>query len=274
MSRGSLPIQVGAISALYRYPVKSMGGERVQFADLGWFGLEGDRRFGLRRIDDRGGFPWLTAGKLPELILWVPLRRDPAFDGGLPTHVRTPEGEELEMFGSELAAEVGRRHGAPVEMMYLDRGIFDEASVSVMTAATVEEIGRLSSLPPDVRRFRPNVVITTLRGVPFEEDDWVGGVLSFGSSEPSPSPDHASQGRGATAIDGGSIANGGVAAVSVTHPDVRCSMTNLDPISGRPTPEILKVLARERDTKAGVYATTTRRGRLAVGQPVFFEPRG
>ena len=37
----------------------------------------------------------------------------------LPTHVRTPEGEELAVFGQELATEVGRRHGSPVEMMHL-----------------------------------------------------------------------------------------------------------------------------------------------------------
>jgi hypothetical protein len=49
-------------------------------------------------------------------------------------------------------------------------------------------------------------------------------------------------------------------------------MVNLDPDSGRPTAEILKTIVRVKDNKAGVYGTVTRRGRLAVGQPVFFEP--
>ncbi len=49
-------------------------------------------------------------------------------------------------------------------------------------------------------------------------------------------------------------------------------MVNFDPESARPNPEVLKAIARERDNKAGVYATVTRRGRLAVGQWVFFEP--
>lgn len=48
-------------------------------------------------------------------------------------------------------------------------------------------------------------------------------------------------------------------------------MVNLDPGSARPTAEVLKAIVRVRDNKAGVYATVTRRGRLAVGQPVFFE---
>jgi len=241
-----MPIKIGEVAALFRYPVKSMSGEPLEGAELGWHGLDGDRRLAFRRVGDRGGFPWLTASKLPELILFTPMRHGPA-DGSLPTHVRTPEGEELELFGQELAAEVGRRHGAPVEMTHLNRGIFDEASLSVIASATVDAIGDLASQPPDVRRFRPNVLIATARSVAFEEDEWVGGVLSFGE---------------------GSAA----AAVGITNRDERCSMVNFDPDSARSTAEVLKAIVRVRDNKAGVYATVMRRGRLTVGQPVFFEP--
>src|SRR5438132_12706303 len=106
-----------------------MSGEPLEVAELGWHGLDGDRRLALHRADDRGGFPWLTATKLPDLILFAPQRRGPAFDGNLPTHVRTPAGEELAVFGQELATEVGRRHGSPVQMMYLDRGRSEERRV-------------------------------------------------------------------------------------------------------------------------------------------------
>ncbi len=223
-----------------------MSGEPLDVADVGWHGLDGDRRMAFRLADNRGGFPWLTASKLPELILFAPQRRGPASDGQLPTHVRTPEGEELTIFGQELAAEVSRRHGSPVEMMHLSRGIFDEASISVITSATVDEIGRLAAQPSDVRRFRPNIVIASQRSVPFEEDDWVGGVLTFGETTG--------------------------AAIGVTNRDERCSMVNFDPDSARPAAEVLKAIVRVRDNKAGVYGTVTRRGALAVGQPVFFEP--
>ena len=242
-----MPVKIGEVEALFRYPVKSMSGEPLEAAELGWHGLDGDRRLAFRRADDRSGFPWLTASKLPELILFAPLRREPAVAGDLPTHVRTPEGAELAVFGPELAAEVGRRHGSPVEMMHLNRGIFDEASVSVIASATVGEIGRLSGQPPDVRRFRPNILIASVRSVPFEEDEWVGGVLSFGET-------------------------GEAAAIGVTNRDERCSMVNFDPGSARSAAEVLKVIVRVRNNKAGVYGTVTRRGRLAVGQPVLFEP--
>jgi uncharacterized protein YcbX len=236
-------VKIGEVEALFRYPVKSMRGEPLDVADLGWHGLEGDRRLAFRRVDDYGGFPWLSASKLPELILFTP-QRGPEDSRNLPTHVRTPEGEELTVFSQELAIAVGRRHGSPVEMMHLDRGIFDEASVSVITSATIGEIARLASKDPDVRRFRPNILIASLQSVPFEEEAWVGGVLSFGES---------------------------AAALGITNRDERCSMVNFDPDSARPAPEILKAVVRVRNNKAGVYGTVTRRGRLSVGQPVFFE---
>ena len=58
----------------------------------------------------------------------------------------------------------------------------------------------------------------------------------------------------------------------ITNRDERCSMVNFDPGSARPAAEVLKAIVRVRDNKAGVYGTVTRRGRLAVGQPILFEP--
>jgi len=207
--------EIGQVEAIFRYPVKSMAGERLETANLGWHGLDGDRRLAFRRMDDRGEFPWLIASKLPGLLLFTPHRREDGASGDLPTHVRTPDGEELPVFGEDLVAEVGRRYGAPVQMMQLKHGIFDEASISVIALDTVREIGRLAGVSPDVRRFRPNVLVRLLRSGPFQEDEWLGGALSFGEGDDAP-------------------------AIAVTMHDVRCSMVNLDPDSARPAPEMLR----------------------------------
>src|SRR5579871_895750 len=164
-----MSIEIGRIDAIFRYPVKSMAGERLRETNLGWYGLDGDRRLALRRIKNRSGMPWLTASKLPDLLRFTPLRHEDGDPGDLPTHIRTADGEEMSVFGEDLAAEVGRLHGAPVEMMQLRHGIFDEASISVITLDTVHEIGRLANRSLDVRRFRPNVVVRLLRSVPFQE---------------------------------------------------------------------------------------------------------
>jgi uncharacterized protein len=242
-----MPVEVGHIEAIFRYPVKSMGGERLDTARMGWHGIEGDRRLAFRRIEDRGGFPWLSAGKLPDLLRYSPVRRGGEVDGDIPSHVRTPDGVELPAFGEELAGEVGRSHGAPVQMMRLDHGIFDEAAISVITLATIEGIGQLAGIPQDVRRYRPNILLRPRQSAPFHEDEWVGGKLSFGLGDDAPS-------------------------VTVTLRDVRCSMISLDPDSARPAPEVLKAVVRANQNNAGVYCTVTRTGQLSVGQPVFLSP--
>jgi len=149
----------------------------------------------------------------------------------------------MPVFGEDLAAEVGRRCGAPVEMMQLRHGIFDEASISVIALDTVREIARLAGRSLDVRRFRPNVVVRLLRSVPFQEDEWLGGVLSFGEGDDAP-------------------------AVAVTTRDERCSMVNLDPDSASPAPEVIKAILRANQNHAGIYGAVTRIGRLAVGQTI------
>jgi uncharacterized protein len=236
-------IEIGQVEAIFRYPVKSMAGERLHAASLGWHGLDGDRRLAFRRIDDHSGMPWLTASKLPELLLYAAHREDEV-QGNLPTHVRTPDGKKMAIFGDELAKEVGGRYGAPVQMMQLRNGIFDEASVSVIASDTVREIGRLARRRLDIRRFRPNVVVRLLRSVAFQEDRWLGGELSFGAGDNAP-------------------------ALAGTMRDERCSMVNLDPDSASPAPEVMKAIVRANQNNAGIYGAVTRIGRVEVGQSIF-----
>ncbi|HLJ51157.1 MAG TPA: MOSC N-terminal beta barrel domain-containing protein [Bryobacteraceae bacterium] len=238
-----MAVEIGHVDAIFRYPVKSMAGERLEVANLGWHGLDGDRRLAFRRLNDRGGFPWLTASKLPALVLFAPCRHEDGAQEDIPTHVRTPDGQELPVFGEDLAREVERRYEAPVQMMQLKHGIFDEANISVIAHDTVNEVSRLAGVRPDVRRFRPNIVVRLLRPAPFQEDDWVGRVLSIGEGDKGP-------------------------AITVTMRDLRCSMVNLDPDSAAPAPEMLKAVVRANQNNAGIYGAVTRIGRLAVGQAV------
>jgi uncharacterized protein len=239
-----MKIEIGQIKAIFRYPVKSMAGEQLDTASLGWHGLDGDRRFAFRRLVDQGGFPWLTASRLPELILFKPFRQDLGSDNLAPTHVRTPDGKVLEFRGEELRAEIARRHGAEVQLMQLNQGIFDEASVSLITLATTLQIERESGRNLDIRRFRPNLFIETYKNEPLEEDDWVGKVIVFGEK-----------------------AEGG--AVSITLRDKRCVMINFDPETAQADPSVLKSVVRLNQNNAGVYGTVIGTGNLSVGQKIY-----
>lgn len=239
-----MTMEIGSIEALFRYPVKSMRGEALDAVQMGWQGIDGDRRLAFRRVDNRSDFPWLSASKLPELLLFSPQREKGVAEGNLPTHVRTPDGQEMAVFGGELAAEVGRRLGAPVEMMRLRNGIFDEASASVIASDTIRGIANLAGVAADVRRFRPNIVVRLERPGLFQEDAWVGGELSFGDDDDAP-------------------------AIAVTMRDLRCAIVNYDPDTAQAAPQVLRAVVGANRNNAGVYGTVTRAGRLAVGQRIF-----
>ena len=95
-------IEIGHVVAIFQYPVKSMAGERLEVANLGWYGLDGDRRLAFRRIDNRSGMPWLTASKLPDLLLFAPKRREDSAQADIPALIRTPDGKEMPVFGEDL----------------------------------------------------------------------------------------------------------------------------------------------------------------------------
>lgn len=236
-------MEFGRVRAIYRYPIKSMAGESLDAGRLGWHGIEGDRRFAFRRLQDKSGFPWLTASKLPELLLYKPFGIDSSSAEPLPTHVRTPDGQELELRSDELRKEISSRYGGDVELMNFKHGIFDEASISIISRGTVHFIEQESSRELDIRRFRPNVLIETESAEPFAEDKSVGHTLIFGEQN-----------------DG--------AAVRVTMKDERCVMVNFDPDTAERDSEVMKTVVRLKGNYAGVYGTVVRAGELRVGQVV------
>ena len=235
--------EVGRINAIFRYPVKSMAGELLDAARLGWHGIDGDRRLAFRRLNDTSGFPWLTASKLRELLLYNPFGRDDHAAEPLPTHVRTQDGKEYELRSSELREDVARRYGSDVELMNLKHGIFDEASISVISLSTVAGIERECGRDLDLRRFRPNIVLETDSVEPFAEDIWVGRTLMFGEGN-------------------------SAAAVRVTMKDERCVMVNLDPDTAESDSRVMKTVVRLNENYAGVYGTVVQAGELRVGQVV------
>ena len=234
---------IGHVCEIVRFPIKSMAGITTESAFLGWHGLDGDRRFAFRRLDDHSGFPWLTASRLPELLLYHPFGIDRSNGELLPTYVRTPAGIHAELGGLALESEIAERYGGRVELMQLKHGIFDDAPISVISRATIAAIGREAGMELNPRRFRANILLETHNPEPFQEDGWVGGRLVLGHIEPRP-------------------------AVSVTARDVRCMMINLDTDTGKQDARVLKAVARLNASNAGVYGMVAQTGSIRVGQPV------
>jgi len=234
---------IGRVRELVRYPVKSMAGVTSDVAPLGWYGLEGDRRFAFRRLLDESSFPWLSASRLPELLLYQPVGFDDSSKAPAPTHVRAPDGALLDLRGPELTGRVAAGLGRPVELMQLRQGIFDETPISVISRATIAGIGREAGLDLDPRRFRANLLLETDAQETFVEDAWVGRVLEFGDSDRRP-------------------------AIAVTMRDLRCVMINFDPDTAEQEERIMRAVVRLSNNYAGVYATVFRTGTIRVGDAV------
>jgi uncharacterized protein YcbX len=150
------------VAELWRYPVKSMAGERLESVAVGPMGLEGDRIVYVRRFLGRIA----TARKFPRLLshraTWGP-DGEPLVDGRVWTD-------------PAVAAEIQEIVGAGAKLVRDDdSGRFDVLPLLVTTDGTIQAFGR------DGRRLRPNIVIGGVPGL--AERDWEGRTLRIGDVE-------------------------------------------------------------------------------------------
>jgi hypothetical protein len=149
------------LSEIWRYPVKSMAGERLDRAVLGPLGLHGDRV--VQAYDGRGRL--VTARTYPRLLgLHATLGSDgePLVDG-LPW--RSPD----------VQARVEQIVGTGARLVRNeDEARFDILPLLVATDGAIAAFGR------DARRLRPNLIIGGVDGL--DERGWEGRVLKIGAA--------------------------------------------------------------------------------------------
>jgi uncharacterized protein YcbX len=233
--------EVGRVVALWRYPVKSMGAEALDETELSWHGLAGDRRWAfIRDGKQRSGFPWLTIRERPAMARYRPRFAQPHEPDKSPTVVRTPAGADLDVVDPALAAELGDG----VRVIKQDRGVFDTLPLSLLTTQTLAALGARVDAQLDVQRFRPNLLVAATGRAAFPEDRWVGSVLRIGE-----------------------------ARVRIDKRDQRCVLVNIDPTTTRRDPAILRAIVTDRAACLGVYGSTVRPGRVALGDAVILEDR-
>lgn len=231
------------VHELWRYPVKSMGGEQVGSGEVVETGLVGDRAFAL--FDTTTGFG-LTARRVPEL-LFASATLQP--DGR--ARITLPDGREADddaalsdWLGRSVtlraADEPGsRRYENPAdfederggwEPFDGSRGAFHDTARATVSLLSLTTIGSW-----DRRRFRANVVLDGAG-----EDDLVGRQVAIGS-----------------------------ARLDLRMRISRCVMVT------RPQPDgigkdldVLRRIHRERGGDLAVGALVATAGRLAVGDEV------
>jgi uncharacterized protein YcbX len=147
------------VAEIWRYPVKTMAGEKLQRVRIGQLGLEGDRVVHVEDANQRV----ITSRTHPRFL----------------SHKGTmgPDGEPLvdgQTWDSpEVAAKVTDIVGPGAKLVRYD-GIerFDVLPLLVATD------GAIAAFSHDLRRLRPNIVIGGVEGL--TEREWPGGCLRIG----------------------------------------------------------------------------------------------
>jgi uncharacterized protein YcbX len=149
------------VAELWRYPVKSMAGERLEAAQIGLNGFPGDR---VVHAENRRG-RLITARSHPAL-LGFHARLGPDGEPLVDGHVWTDP---------EVATAVESAVGAGTHLVRYD-GVerFDVLPLLVATD------GAIAALGVDHRRLRPNIVISGVEGL--AEREWPGRRLRIGSA--------------------------------------------------------------------------------------------
>jgi uncharacterized protein YcbX len=272
----------GSVRSLWRYPVKSMLGEEIASCEVTHRGLAGDRAYAL--VDASDGK--IASAKNPRKWARLFECRAESIENPRAIRITLPDGETVtagdpnadaalsRLFGRTAALETTAAEAPVLEELWLDwapddRAVtdepiamgsppgtfFDYAVVHLVTTATLD---RLSELYPegrfDVRRFRPNLVVSVAEGeAGFVENDWLGRTIAIGDS----------------------------VRLRVTDPCPRCVMATLAQEDLPPDPGILRTAARYNSliggeargsdgaypASVGVYAKvlsggTVRRGAL------------
>lgn len=224
------------MSDLWRFPVKSFGGERTRRAFVGPFGLLGDRRHAV--VDDSG--EPLSARRAHALLGFQAHCEEP--DAGEGVHVATPEGWELAWDEPALAAELTTAIGRDVRLVRSPMGVHDAAPIHILSTASLAAVSDwIGGEEVDRRRFRANLIVEMTDSRPFAEAAWVGASIAIGDDGP---------------------------ILQVVSPTERCAVTTFDPDTLARDNRVLAGLARETDNLFGVYALVGRSGWVEVGAPI------
>lgn len=149
------------VKELWRYPVKSMAGERVSETSLGLLGIPGDRDLVI--VDHAGRI--LTSRAKPRLLSMRAAR-----DARGRVQV-----DGLDWEATEIGARVRAAAGASARLVPVSGpGRFDIMPLTVTTDGAIQALG------VDHRRLRPNLV---MGGVPgLAERSWEGRFLAIGDA--------------------------------------------------------------------------------------------
>ena len=236
----------GTVSELWRFPVKSMGGERVEALRLDWRGAGGDRTHALL-FEHKGAPKRLTAREAPGMLAWRASYDGADVDPAEPplATLTGPDGTARAWDDPALPAALAGDLGRPVSLSRDVEGQQDLGRTVLLTteASRLALEGELGATV-DGRRFRPNLHLELDAPGWAEAAGWEGGTVE---------------------LEGGVV-------LRLLHPCERCVIPTRHPETAEKWPGLLRHLAREHDTGFGINAAIEVPGTVRAGERVTVRP--
>ena len=236
--------RIGTVEELWRYPVKSMRGERLQTARFDPAGMVGDRRFAVVSTAAPVGKPLVTSRERTRLLLYRP-RLDPT------PVVLTPEGDTLPLPSDELITHLQQHLAAPEATLALthspDKPITDVRALSFISRATLDHLQHELGTSFTPQRLRNNLILQLNDNRPFAEEELDGQTLQFGDG-----PD--------------------ATTLRIHERIPRCRIVTLDPETAATDQTLLRWLAKHRHARIAMYATVLHPGTINESTPVYRLP--
>jgi len=284
---------IGTVKEIWRYPVKSMAGERMQRANISARGIYGDRGWAIR--DEKAG-EIRNARKLPALLHCTAVYlREPDADDAPPAQITLPDGTTFRSDSAEANARLSKLLGRsvsiwpiqpPSERDLLRRGAPDNPDMMAEVRAV---FGRLENEPiPDFSTLPTQLVeFTSPFGTFF--DAFPFNVLTTASlstlSRRNPSADFDTRRfrpnvviETESGIEGlaeaewsGRTLRIAAARIKIEMPCVRCVIPTLDQPGVKKDPSVLRTIVRDAAQNLGAYATIATSGTIALGDQVALE---
>lgn len=232
------------VAAMWRWPVKSMAGERVNAMRVDGRGAGGDRTHAVL-YEHKGEWRRLTAREAPRLLAWrgvYPFNLDGGLDPARPPFavVISPDGHRFRWGDPRLRFALERDLGRPVRLVRDVEGMPDLPRTLLVTLqASLDALGEELGEPVDLRRFRTNLHLE-LDVAAWSELGWEGAELAF---------------------------EGGV-RLKLLHPCERCAIPTRDPDTQVKWPDLLRHLNAAHQQVFGINARVMTSGRVAVGETV------
>jgi uncharacterized protein YcbX len=239
---------VGRIAGIWRYPVQSMQGERLEAAEIAANGVVGDRAYGL--VDPEVGMVVSSAQgrrKWREIVtLAARYAAAPGRNGtAAPIEILLPDGTVLTNDRADIDSRLADALGAPVHLADKAaenaRSEYGHAPLHLLTTASLRQFAEHH---PEGRfapaRFRPNLLIDMGEEKGFAEQGWMERRFRLGDA----------------------------VEIAVTEHCKRCVMTTLPQGDLPIDPVILHTTSMHNQTRAGIYAAVLTPGEVRVGDPV------